>query len=348
MADNFLETSGFYLKKFLGRGGMSTVGLYEKIEEDGSILKKAIKIMKLDSPNIRSYQREAIINNYISTQLTACKENGNFILNYEGIHHEGKIYFFSDDLDTDLRLFIREKNIPLPVTIGIICQLIHALDCLHTIGVIHGDLKSSNIFINKNTGFVKIADFGGSGIEAGYFNHKKMPVTVTTKIFLPPLLARYRDLELIDDVWYLALIFLEILDIRAFRIIREILDNLKRPPGKPLKLYIAVDLENTIQEVLQTIQVEDVEFGKNMISLLISMFKVNSLDRIHIKEIMQLEWISETCSSLLESVLSQNSTSSRTFETTISPTHVLMKPNIRNSTWSLDEIKEINESFIQI
>ena len=79
-------------------------------------------------------------------------------------------------------------------------QLLSGLDYCHRNGVLHRDIKGSNLLIN-NHGILKIADFG----LASYFdNQNKIPLTsrVVTLWYRPPeLLLGATQYGVAVDLW---------------------------------------------------------------------------------------------------------------------------------------------------
>ncbi|XP_010535097.1 PREDICTED: probable serine/threonine-protein kinase At1g54610 [Tarenaya hassleriana] len=88
-------------------------------------------------------------------------------------------------------------------------QLLHGLDHWHTLGVLHGDIKDSNLLIDNN-GVLKIADFG----LACFFDPRQtLPLTsrVVTLWYRPPeLLLGATHNGVVVDLWSTGCILAEL------------------------------------------------------------------------------------------------------------------------------------------
>ena len=84
---------------------------------------------------------------------------------YDIDEHEGAIFIVMEYVEGEL-LSARIERGPVGVrdAIDIALQVADALDEAHSIGIIHRDIKSSNLIINER-GMVKILDFGIAKVE---------------------------------------------------------------------------------------------------------------------------------------------------------------------------------------
>lgn len=147
----------------IGTGGMGTLYRVSDEARDGEVV--ALKTVRLDAPEaevperVERFQREF----QILTQL----HHPNLVLVYNyGITTEGELYFTMEwvegqDLEPSRRPW--EPGAITPVII----QICRALAYIHARGVIHGDLKPSNVLMAGDTGNagdwrhrIKIVDFG--------------------------------------------------------------------------------------------------------------------------------------------------------------------------------------------
>lgn len=159
-----------------------------------------------------------------------CGDYFNFILTYDLLESsDQKYYLVSEPMTSDLSKFLvnpkgcRQNDCPEAIVPGlaqnrdelimaVVCQLLYAVYCLHQIGLVHGDLKPSNIFIDGQTGQIKIADFGGSGWMRSDFEKVNQRIDARTPIFSAPEVIQ--DPSLVtgkSDVWSLGVTILALI-----------------------------------------------------------------------------------------------------------------------------------------
>lgn len=146
-------TSHYTRVKEIGRGGMATV--YLAIDEK-SKEKVAIKILKkeilFDEEYIRRFFREA----RIISQL----EHPNIIKILESNFSQGDFYIITEYLPKgDLKSYTRLNSPPLLLKLKIVQKILGGLAYAHGKGIIHRDVKPSNILLSE-TLEPKLCDFG--------------------------------------------------------------------------------------------------------------------------------------------------------------------------------------------
>lgn len=106
---------------------------------------------------------EIIDNNIPKREITFLKKINNHkniikLISYK--EYNEKIYEIELEY-CELGCLYQNYNINWKIKLNYSSQIISGLNYIHNNNIIHGDLNSSNIIINKN-GIIKICDFGGS------------------------------------------------------------------------------------------------------------------------------------------------------------------------------------------
>ncbi|MDR0870930.1 MAG: serine/threonine protein kinase [Planctomycetaceae bacterium] len=150
---------GYFLRQYkilghIGSGGMSTVYLAEHTLMQRRVAVKVLPKSRLGkSIYLERFIREA--------QAIASLDHPNIIRAYdidreEDVHYIVMEYFPAEDLQ---HLVDKEKKVPFPRIVNLLRQAADALAHAHEIGVIHRDVKPSNILVNAQ-GTAKILDLG--------------------------------------------------------------------------------------------------------------------------------------------------------------------------------------------
>jgi serine/threonine protein kinase len=146
----------FRLLSEIGRGGMGVVFEAEQLSLERRV---AIKVLPTQltshSQAVQRFQREA---------LAASRLHHPGIVSVYSLGQEGELYFFSMELIEGTSLDrLLEKAGDEPLQIELVCSLVaavaDALDHAHQQGVIHRDVKPSNILLTRE-GDSKLTDFG--------------------------------------------------------------------------------------------------------------------------------------------------------------------------------------------
>ena len=246
-----LDTVGGYtLIREIGRGGMGIVYEAEQAHPRRAVALKMIKGEARGEVQIQAHLRHP--------GIAAIYEAGRT----DGGHH-----FFTMELVRGVPLaeYARLRQLSLRDQLRIFCRLCEAVHYAHQRGVIHADLKTSNILVDVD-GNPKVLDFGLARVRDtdGTLSDKSLRGSQGggTLPYMSPEQVRTRPDEALDvrcDVYALGMILYELMtgqlpyDISAAlpraeveRIICE------QPPAPPGKTNVAVrgDLETIILKAL--------------------------------------------------------------------------------------------------
>jgi serine/threonine protein kinase len=156
----------------IGSGGFGTVYLAEDTWIDKKV---ALKVPHKQSVDFGELLREprllATLNHpNIVTIVTAEKQENVFFIVMEFVPGE-----------TLEAIIAREGALDIPLALDYTCQICNAVDHAHRHGVLHRDLRPSNVLVSDN-GLVKVADFGTS-------RFLEIAAHGTTVIGSPPYMA---------------------------------------------------------------------------------------------------------------------------------------------------------------
>ena len=189
--------------EFLGRGGMAEV---YKVEDTKRGVYLAMKVLREDLAEdrvfLRRFQREA--------HNLAKLQHPN-IVRFYGLEQDGRLAFIlMDYIDgTTLRGEIFDANKPLPKEriIEILMPVCKALHYAHQTGIVHCDVKTSNIMIDKH-GKVYLADFGIARMADAATSTM---VGIGTPAYMAPELIRGENPTPQTDIYALGIVLYEML-----------------------------------------------------------------------------------------------------------------------------------------
>lgn len=180
---------GFFLRQYkilghLGSGGMSTVYLAEHTLMQRRVAIKVLPRKRLDkSIYLERFIREA--------QAIASLDHPNIVRAYDfdregDIHYIVMEYFQGENLQ---KIVERDKPVEFSRIVNTLRQVADALAHAHAIGVVHRDVKPSNILVNSE-GTTKILDLGlallDERIYEGRITHIQEDTILGTADYLAP------------------------------------------------------------------------------------------------------------------------------------------------------------------
>jgi serine/threonine-protein kinase len=190
---------GYELVRELGRGGMGVVYLGLRIRDGAAVAIKTLHPTTAASKSdVARFLREAGVMRVL--------DHPNIVSFHEVGDAEGLLYFVMDYVrGTDAgRLVTELGRLPVTRAVGLVCQLLQALDYAHAKGFVHRDVKPSNLLVTQEAGrdHVKLADFGLARV---YQASRLSGLTVSgdvggTPAYMPPeQVTNYREADPATD-----------------------------------------------------------------------------------------------------------------------------------------------------
>ena len=144
----------------IGEGGMGVV--YKAIDTrlDRTVALKFLSAQALEDPDSRArFVREA--------KAAAALDHPNICTIYEIDEVEGETFLVMAFLEGQtVKAGLRDRPLPLEEALDIAVQTAQGLEAAHEKGVVHRDIKSSNLMVGPR-GQVKILDFGLAQLAEG-------------------------------------------------------------------------------------------------------------------------------------------------------------------------------------
>lgn len=201
-----LKVGKFQVRRRIGRGGMGAV--YEGYDPalDRRVAIKTLTTDAIADQESRGrFEREA--------RAAAKLQHPNIVTVYELGNFGGreKPYIVMEYLEgTDLAALIEQEwRVPLAEALDITIQLCHALDFAHEKGVVHRDMKPSNVRY-LDDGRVKIMDFGIARVE-GSAQITRSGVMVGTLHYMSPEQIKGETIDGRSDLFSTGCILFEML-----------------------------------------------------------------------------------------------------------------------------------------
>ena len=187
----------------LGEGGMGIVYKGEDIK-----LRREVAIKFL--PHNISINKEDRKRFEIEAQAAAGLNHPNIATIHSIDEVDDEIFIVMEYIDgIELKEKIRLGSIPVNISIDIANQILEGLQDAHEKGIIHRDIKSSNIMIKKD-GKVKIMDFGLAKIKGG-IEITKILTTMGTVAYMSPEQSRGEEVDHRTDIWSFGVVLYEML-----------------------------------------------------------------------------------------------------------------------------------------
>ena len=197
----------YQVVKELGRGAMGVVFL----GKDPTIQRHvAIKTMRLDDIENDHELKEFRDRFFREAESTGRLSHPNIVTVYDAGEQEGLAYIAMEYLEGTLLSGYCQKTTILPAkqALQVVATVADALDYAHSQGVVHRDVKPSNIMILKHR-LVKVMDFGIAKMASASKTQTSM--ILGTPRYMSPEQATGKEVDGRSDVFSLGVVLFELL-----------------------------------------------------------------------------------------------------------------------------------------
>jgi tetratricopeptide (TPR) repeat protein/predicted Ser/Thr protein kinase len=192
----------FEIRDRLGHGGMGMVYLGYDPMLDRPV---AVKVLRVpDDETRRRFLREA--------RLHAKVQHPHIVNIYAVGEHEGQPYLAMEYIaGSTLAAIIRSgEDVPLARKVSWLAELSAGLDHAHRFGIVHRDVKPSNILVTRETGRLRLLDFGiAHGQEAMGMTMAGM--VIGTPQYMSPEQITGKPVDARSDIFSVGLVGYELL-----------------------------------------------------------------------------------------------------------------------------------------
>lgn len=233
--------------KSIGRGAYGTVYLCRRIPDGCLFIIKQIPVEEMSKD-----ERQAAMN---EVKVLAMLKHPNIIAYWDSFFEEkalmivmeyaqgGTMYNFLEERKG--RLLDEEEIIRLFV------QIVVAMHHVHQKSILHRDLKTQNILLNKTRKVVKIGDFGISKILS---SKSKANSVIGTPCYISPELCEGKPYNQKSDIWALGCVLYELATLnRAFEAsnLPALVLKIMKGNFSPISERYSEELKNLILSMLQ-------------------------------------------------------------------------------------------------
>ncbi|UCF64243.1 MAG: protein kinase [bacterium] len=193
----------FKIIEELGRGGMGVVYLAQDTRLRRQVAIKFLpRAVSVDAESRKRFKLEA--------QAAAALNHPNITQIYAIEEAENEMFIVMEHVEgMELRELMLKKPLSISNVLAYTRQIAEGLEAAHRKGVVHRDIKSSNIMVTDE-GKLKIMDFGLAKVGEGLHLTKEQS-TLGTAAYMSPEQARGEAVDHRTDVWSFGVVLYEML-----------------------------------------------------------------------------------------------------------------------------------------
>ncbi|CAG8509068.1 12766_t:CDS:2 [Ambispora leptoticha] len=240
----------FEIGQLLGRGGFGDV--YKAFAKKGEFCGKEIAIKIIDKSSLKS---DALQRVYSEAKIHAKLSHSSILKLYYSFEDSRYFYMVMELCHNgELYKYIHQRRVPLSEAEArwVMIQIIEGLLYMHEHGIMHRDLKLSNILLTERNE-LKIADFG---LATNINERNGEPNTLCgTPNYISPEIISRKPYGLATDVWSLGCMLATILTGQAPFESKEVQKTLDRVTKADYELpnTLSREAKNLINQLLQVV-----------------------------------------------------------------------------------------------
>ena len=193
--------------KIIGRGAYGTVYLCRRISDGCHFIIKQIPVEEMSTEERQAAMNEVdVLKRLKHPNIIAYLENffeGRALMIVMEYAQGGTMFSFLEEREGKL---LDEDEI-----IRLFVQILLAIHHVHQRNILHRDLKTQNILLNKTRKIVKIGDFGISKILS---SKSKANTVVGTPCYISPELCEGKPYNQKSDIWALGCVLYELATLK--------------------------------------------------------------------------------------------------------------------------------------
>jgi len=192
--------AGYRIEGLLGRGGMGLVYLAVQLGLERQV---ALKVIASDLGSTNGF-RERFMR---ECRIAASLEHPNILPVYEAGDADGTLFLSMRYVESgDLGALMAGEPLDLDRAFGLAGQIADALDAAHERGLVHRDVKPSNILVDRRGNLERayLADFGLAKIVSSQSDLTQVGQLVGTLDYVAPEQVRGEGVDARADVYSLA------------------------------------------------------------------------------------------------------------------------------------------------
>lgn len=203
MAEITIEIPGYELERLAGRGGMAEVYIARQVSLGRKVaLKILLQTLSPDSNFTERFEREA--------KTAASLQHPNIIKIFDTGMHEGRYYIAMEYLGSKTLGDLIVDGMSPRLAVKYLTKLASALEYAHAKGVIHRDIKPTNVLLYPDNEPV-LSDFGISRLVDGNSSLTATGMMIGSPRYMSPEQAKGATVDSRSDLYALGVVFYEML-----------------------------------------------------------------------------------------------------------------------------------------